>query len=102
MWGTVPAYGFVRTPSRGGTTDRPLELDQLRVATGMIIPWGTSDEPSRGGDQPVSPPARPQPGELVPVGRGGVRARPRGGQAGAAVERVRGGPLVPRHGAGVV
>ena len=42
------------------------------------------------------------PGRLVPVGRGGVRARPRGGQADPALDRLRRLPLVPRHGARVV
>ena len=32
-------------------------------------------EPPRGRVEPLSPPARPQPRRLVPVGRGGVRAR---------------------------
>ena len=53
-------------------------------------------------DEPVPPPARRQPGRLVPVGRRGVRARPRRGQAGAALGRVLVVPLVPRDGARVV
>ena len=55
-----------------------------------------------GRDQPVPPAAREQPGRLVPVGPG--RARP--GEAprppDLPLDRLRGLPLVPRHGARVV
>ena len=53
-------------------------------------------------DEPVPAPARRQPGRLVPVGRGGVRARARRGQADLALDRLLGLPLVPRDGARVV
>ena len=43
-----------------------------------------------------------QPGRLVPVGRRGVRARARRGQADPALGRLRGVPLVPRDGARVL
>ena len=59
-------------------------------------------EPARGRDQPLPAPARRQPGRLVPVGRGGARARPRRGQADPALDRLRRLPLVPRDGARVV
>ena len=60
------------------------------------------DEPPRAGDEPVPPPARREPGRLVPVGRRGVRARPRRGQADPALGRLLRLPLVPRDGARVV
>ena len=53
-------------------------------------------------DEPVPPPARGQPGRLVPVGRGGVREGARRGQADPALDRLLGLPLVPRDGARVV
>ena len=60
------------------------------------------DEPPRRRDQPVPAPARRQPGRLVPVGRRGVRAGPRRGQADLPVGRLLVVPLVPRDGARVV
>ena len=53
-------------------------------------------------DQPVPPPARRQPGRLVPVGRRGARPGARRGPADPALDRLRGLPLVPRDGARVV
>ena len=59
-------------------------------------------EPPRRRDQPVPPPARRQPRRLVPVGRRGVRARPRRRRADLPVGRLLVVPLVPRDGARVV
>ena len=42
------------------------------------------------------------PVDWYPWGDGGVRARPRGGQAGPRLDRLRRLPLVPRHGARVL
>ncbi len=52
--------------------------------------------------EPVPPPARAQPGQLVPVGRRGVRARETRGQADLPLGRLLDLPLVPRHGGRVV
>ncbi len=52
--------------------------------------------------EPVPPPARRQPGRLVPVGRRGIRARARRGPAAARLRRLQLVPLVPRDGARVV
>ena len=59
-------------------------------------------QPPRRRDLPVPAPARRQPGRLVPVGRGGLRARARRGQAAARLDRLLGLPLVPRDGARVL
>ncbi len=59
-------------------------------------------ESAGGGDEPVSPPARAQPGGLVSVGRRGLRAGAEGGQAGPALRGLLGLPLVPRDGARVL
>src|SRR4029450_958423 len=56
-------------------------------------------QPPRPRDQSLPAPARAQSGRLVPVGRRGLRARARRGQAGAALDRVLGVSLVPRDGA---
>ena len=65
------------------------------------VPSGHAQSPRRG-DQPVPAPARQQPGRLVPVGS--RRARP--GEAPRPADlpehRLRGLPLVPRHGTRVV
>ena len=53
-------------------------------------------------DEPLPAPARRQPGRLVPVGRRGVRAGARRGQADPALGRLQRVPLVPRDGARVV
>src|SRR5437867_3477266 len=63
---------------------------------------GAAGEPSRPGNEPLPPPARPQPGRLVPVGRGGVRAGPGREQADPALGRVLLLSLVPRDGARVL
>ena len=55
-----------------------------------------------GRDEPVPPAARREPGRLVPVGRRGLRARARGGQADLPLDRLLRLPLVPRDGARVV
>ncbi len=62
------------------------------------LPFGHA-QPTRRRDEPVPPPARPQPGRLVPVGSGGARPGEGGGQADLPVDRLRRLPLVPRHGA---
>jgi len=59
-------------------------------------------EPAVSGDQPVSSAARAQPGQLVPVGRRGVRGGPAARAAGAAQRRVLDVSLVSRDGGGVV
>src|SRR3712207_6105236 len=64
------------------------------------IPWRR--EPPSPGDEPLPPPAREESGRLVRLGRRGLRARPRGGQADPPLRRLRGLPLVPRHGARVL
>ena len=53
-------------------------------------------------DLPLPPPARREPRRLVPVGRGGVRARARRGPRGARLDRLLRLPLVPRDGARVL
>ena len=67
-----------------------------RVAS-EAMPNHLADETS-----PVPPPAQGQPGRLVPVGRGGARARARRGPADPALDRLLRLPLVPRDGARVV
>ena len=79
----------------------------LTTATRPVVGWVLHDkretrEPPRARDQPLPAPARPQPGRLVPVGRGGAGPRARGGQADLPVDRLLGLPLVPRDGARVV
>src|SRR5580765_1911921 len=59
-------------------------------------------ESPRERDEPVSAPARGQPGGVVRVGRRRAREGARGGQADPVVGRLRGVPLVPRDGARVV
>src|SRR5439155_1454119 len=59
-------------------------------------------EPSRPRDQPLPPPARPQPRRLVSLGRGGVHAGPGGEQADPPLRRLLGLPLKSRDGARVV
>ena len=59
-------------------------------------------QPARRRDEPVPPPARPQPGRLVSLGTGGAGARAAPGPADLPLDRLRGLPLVPRHGARVV
>src|SRR4026209_410968 len=59
-------------------------------------------EPPRLGDEPLPPAACPQPGGLVSVGPRGLRAGPARRQAGPALGRLLGLPLVSRHGARVV
>ena len=60
-------------------------------------------EPADPRDEPLPPPARPQPGELVSVGRRGLRAAraPRTSPV-LPVRRLLDLPLVPRDGGGVV
>src|SRR6266540_3796494 len=58
----------------------------------------TADRP----DQPLPPPARSQPGRLVTVGARSARTSEAGGQADPALDRLRGLPLVPRHGPRIV
>ena len=60
------------------------------------------DEPARSFLEPVPPPARGQPGRLVPVGRRGVRAATDDGSPAPGLGRLQLVPLVPRHGARVV
>ncbi len=52
--------------------------------------------------EPLPQATRPQPGGVVPVGRGGLGQSEGRGQADLPLDRVRGVPLVPRHGARVV
>ena len=59
-------------------------------------------EPTRWRDEPVPAPARAQPGRLVPVGPGRACARAPPRPPDLPVDRLRGVPLVPRHGARVV
>ena len=69
-----------RAPAPPG---RPLDcsLDSSRAracsARSCAACVGCSHEPPRRRDEPVPPPARRQPGGLVPLGRGGARARAR-------------------------
>ena len=65
------------------------------------LPCADGQSPRRR-DLAVPAPARGEPGRLVPVGRGGARARPRRGQAAARLDRLLGLPLVPRDGARVL
>src|SRR4051794_12213088 len=59
-------------------------------------------EPPRLRDIALPAAAQGQPRGLVSVGRRSLRAGPSGGQARARVDRLRGVPLVPRHGARIV
>jgi zinc/manganese transport system permease protein len=59
-------------------------------------------EPAEDRNQPLPPAARGQPGRLVAVVGRSVRRGATAGRASHAVGRVRGLPLVPRHGARVV
>src|SRR5450759_4935892 len=59
-------------------------------------------EPARRRDEPVPPPARAQPRGLASMGRGGAGAGARRGPPDLPLHRLRGLPLVPRHGARVV
>ena len=91
---TSPSTRRGRTPrARAGSGAR------FRVARPRVS-WPR--EPPRAGDEPVPAPARGQSGRLVRVGRRGVRAGARRGQADPALDRLRRVPLVPRHGARVV
>ena len=74
----------------------------VTVPPGRVTALPYKGEPSRDRDEPVPPPARAEPGRLVPVGRRGARPRARGGQADPALDRLRRLPLVPRDGARVV
>src|SRR3954468_4401547 len=59
-------------------------------------------KPPRLRDIALSAAARREPRGLVSGGVGGVRPRPRRKKAGARLDRLRGLPLVPRHGARVL
>ena len=83
----------------------PNRLVQLALESDRVFTCGAyarRREPPRGRDEPVPPPARREPGRLVPVGRRGVRARPGRGQAAPRLGRLQLVPLVPRDGARVV
>ncbi len=91
--GAVPATGH-----RTGRGDR-------RSVAGWpsVFPEGSPDgQPAGDGDEPVPAAAQGQPGRLVPVGRGGVRRGEAARRPDPAVDRLRGLPLVPRHGARVL
>ncbi len=90
-------HGFDDTGVGGARTAR-----RRRRSTASALPSGHAHEPARRRDESVPPPARAQPGRLVPVGRGGARPGQDGGQADLPVDRLRRLPLVPRHGARVV
>src|ERR1700741_5073440 len=62
----------------------------------------TDAQPPRLRDLALPAATRRQPGGLVSVGRRGVLAGPLVRPAGARLDRLRGLPLVPRDGAGVV
>ena len=70
--------------------------------TDAVRHTGTYAEPPRRRDEPVPAPARPQPGRLVPVGRRRARPGEAARPADLPLDRLRGLPLVPRHGARVV
>ena len=75
----------------------------MRPRTEARAPYHRPDaQPPGGRDEPVPAPARPQPGRLVPVGTGCARAGEAARPADLPVDRLRGVPLVPRHGARVV
>ncbi len=59
-------------------------------------------EPAREGTVSLPPPASGQPGRLVPLGRGSVRAGAWRGPADLPLDRLLDVPLVPRHGARVL
>src|SRR2546430_2897071 len=77
-----------------------------RPPRSTLFPYTTlfrsPDEPARGRDLAVPAPARRESGGLVSLGRGGPRARSRRGQTHPALDRLRGLPLVPRHGSRIV
>ncbi len=68
---------------------------------GGRVPSGDA-QPPRERDQSVPAPAREQPGRLVPVGPRCAGPGQAPGPADLPVDRLRGVPLVPRHGARVV
>lgn len=76
---------------------RPPACDHSRshVFPERLPPAG---EPSSEAGEPLPQAARAQPGRLVPLGRGGVRARPSGEQADFPVYRLFNLPLVRRTG----
>ena len=96
--GSVPPAGSTR-PRRyhrgmpDGGARPPGAVARRRVATARI---------GSRGDEPVPAPARPQPGGLVSVGPGGAGRGARAGPADLPLDRLRGVPLVSRHGARVV
>ena len=59
----------------------------------------SAHQPPGRGDQPLPPPARPQPRGLVPLGSGGARAGAARGQADLPLGGLLGLSLVPRDGA---
>ena len=63
-----------RGSSGRGAPRSTAELAEGAVTLPMIraLPSGHAHQPARGRDEPVSPPARPQPGRLVSVGRRGA------------------------------
>ena len=76
---------------RGGAADRSERgLPALRLRREPAVPRG----------EPVPPAPREQPGRLVSLGRGGLRARARRGQAGLPVCRLQHLLLVSCDGAG--
>ena len=96
-----------RRPSRqravstmqGAVAELPPPRQTRKVAGCQTNPQSKMPNRLAAEQSPVSPPAQGQPGGLVPVGRRGVRARPRRGQADLPVDRLLDVPLVPRDGA---
>ena len=95
---TVPTWSCERR--QGGATGGTWAITVRSSHAPVRSPL--RDEPPRKRDEPVPPPARGQSRGLAPVGRRGVRARPRRGQAAARLDRLLRVPLVPRDGARVV
>ena len=94
----LPAPSDRWEPEQGGNRVGVPTCERLAPRPGLEPPRIAS----RARRAPTSLQHAAQPGRLVPVGPGGARARAARGQADPALDRLRGLPLVPRHGARVV
>src|SRR5215813_4821419 len=110
-----PARGVTDPRAAGGGTAAPgarhgAARGPRGEGAGLRAPHPTPEpgrfaqvhEPSHPGGQPLPPPACAPPRRLVPLGRGGVRARTARAPADFPERRLLDLPLVPRDGGGVV